>query len=212
MRVSSAAIASTCDSTHHPRTVRSARFPIGVATTYNAPGASACCATPLAATNPSPPFTGSSCMRQMSQFLIACLAAALCACATPAANAPQPRSAPAPSAGPPSTAATPEPPPAPAGPAAPATAAPVPLPGTTMPTPVSPAPPSEPAAAQEKPDEGPPVAVALLLPGQGTPFARAAEAVRLGFFAAHGVANANVAVQLLEIDDNVGQLRNALGA
>jgi outer membrane PBP1 activator LpoA protein len=49
-----------------------------------------------------------------------------------------------------------------------------------------------------------------LLPGQSTPFARAAEAVRLGFFAAHGVANANVAIQLIEVEDNVAQLRNAL--
>lgn len=52
--------------------------------------------------------------------------------------------------------------------------------------------------------------VALLLPSQSSPFARAAEAVRLGFFAAHGVANANVAIQLLEVEDNVGQLRTAL--
>jgi len=52
----------------------------------------------------------------------------------------------------------------------------------------------------------------LLLPGQNTPFARAAEAVRLGFFAAHSVANANVAIQLLEVDDNIGQLRTALAA
>jgi hypothetical protein len=64
----------------------------------------------------------------------------------------------------------------------------------------------------EKQDSGPPIPVALLLPGQGTPFARAAEAVRLGFFAAHAVANANLAIQLIEVDDNVGQLRNALGA
>jgi outer membrane PBP1 activator LpoA protein len=54
--------------------------------------------------------------------------------------------------------------------------------------------------------------VALLLPGAATPFARAAEAVRLGFFAAHAVANANMAIQLIEIDDNIGQLRNALAA
>jgi hypothetical protein len=52
----------------------------------------------------------------------------------------------------------------------------------------------------------------LLLPGQSTPFARAAEAVRLGFFAAHSVANANLAIQLIEVDDNIGQLRDALAA
>jgi outer membrane PBP1 activator LpoA protein len=56
------------------------------------------------------------------------------------------------------------------------------------------------------------VPIALLLPSQSTPFARAAEAVRLGFFAAHSVANANVAIQLIEIEDNIGQLRNALTA
>ncbi|HUL64522.1 MAG TPA: penicillin-binding protein activator [Burkholderiaceae bacterium] len=55
-----------------------------------------------------------------------------------------------------------------------------------------------------------PIPVALLLPSQSTPFARAAEAVRLGFFAAHSVANANLAIQLLEIDDNVAELRTAL--
>ena len=52
--------------------------------------------------------------------------------------------------------------------------------------------------------------VALILPSQSTPFARAAEAVRLGFFAAQSVANANLAIQLLEIDDNLGELRTAL--
>jgi outer membrane PBP1 activator LpoA protein len=52
----------------------------------------------------------------------------------------------------------------------------------------------------------------LLLPGQGTPFARAAEAVRLGFFAAHGVANANLAIQLIEVEDNVNQLKTGLAS
>jgi hypothetical protein len=56
------------------------------------------------------------------------------------------------------------------------------------------------------------VPVALLLPGQSTPFARAAEAVRLGFFAAHSVANANLAIQLIEVDDNVNELKNGLAA
>ena len=52
----------------------------------------------------------------------------------------------------------------------------------------------------------------MLLPGQDTPFARAAEAVRLGFFAAHSVANANVAIQLIEVDDNVNQLKSGLAS
>jgi uncharacterized protein len=57
------------------------------------------------------------------------------------------------------------------------------------------------------------VPVALLLPGQETPFARAAEAVRLGFVAAQSVANANVAIQFIEIgDDTIAQLRIALAS
>ncbi len=50
------------------------------------------------------------------------------------------------------------------------------------------------------------------MPGQNTPFARAAEAVRLGFFAAHSVANANLAIQMIEIDDNVAQLKSGLAS
>ena len=70
---------------------------------------------------------------------------------------------------------------------------------------------SSPQQAQpESKEAAPPIPVALLLPGQSTPFARAAEAVRLGFFAANTVANGNVAIQLIEIDDNIAQLRTAL--
>jgi outer membrane PBP1 activator LpoA protein len=83
------------------------------------------------------------------------------------------------------------------------------MPEEAKPGPATPTAPAEPPA--EKLKEGPPVPVALLLPGQSTPFARAAEAVRLGFFAAHSVAHANVAIQLIEVDDNINQLRNALG-
>ncbi len=46
-----------------------------------------------------------------------------------------------------------------------------------------------------------PLTVALLLPGAATPFARAADIVRQGFFAAHAAANPEVVVQVIEIDD-----------
>lgn len=97
--------------------------------------------------------------------------------------------------------------PAPAQPE-PATATPIPSPTPSAPglaAPVPPAPGPTPSAPAS-----PPIPVALLLPSEGSPFGRAAEAVRLGFFAAHSVANANLAIQLLEVDDNVAQLRTAL--
>jgi len=43
--------------------------------------------------------------------------------------------------------------------------------------------------------------IVLLLPGQATPFARAAEAVRGGFFAAHAAAGAPVAIESRESDE-----------
>jgi uncharacterized protein len=98
----------------------------------------------------------------------------------------------------------------PAPEATPPAVTPVPTPAPATPAPVTPAPPAQ--APAETLKDGPPVPVALLLPGQGTPFARAAEAVRLGFFAAHSVANANLAIQLIEVDDNIAQLRTALAA
>lgn len=54
--------------------------------------------------------------------------------------------------------------------------------------------------------------IALILPSQATPFARAAEAVRLGFFAAHRVAPARVTIEVIEIDDTLAQLGDALAA
>jgi outer membrane PBP1 activator LpoA protein len=62
------------------------------------------------------------------------------------------------------------------------------------------------------PIETPPARVVLLLPSPTTPFARAAEAVQLGFFAAHRAAPARVTIEVIEIEDNVAQLRNALAA
>jgi len=52
--------------------------------------------------------------------------------------------------------------------------------------------------------------IALVLPGQGTVYAQAAEAVRQGFFAAHRAAGAVPAIQVLEIDDEATQLAAAL--
>lgn len=135
------------------------------------------------------------------------VAAALCACAQVPANtvpvdttgAPQ---APAAAGGELPNALAPE---GALAAGAPAQALPVPLPGID-------AAPAQPVAPAASPAVEPPVAIALLLPGAETPFARAAEAVRLGFFAAQAVAGANVAVQLLEIDDNIGQLRGAFSA
>lgn len=118
----------------------------------------------------------------------------------------------------------PAPPSQPPAQPAPPTVTPIPAPGSPAPGPNVPAPdqqgPAQATAPATPPGQtpaeiaggGPPIPVALLLPGQGTPFARAAEAVRLGFFAAHGVANANVAIQLIEVDDNVNQLKSGLAS
>jgi uncharacterized protein len=58
--------------------------------------------------------------------------------------------------------------------------------------------------------EAPP-AIALILPGQQTVYARAAEAVRLGFFAAHEAARGTSVIQVIEIDDDATQLQAAIG-
>ncbi|MDZ7653790.1 MAG: hypothetical protein U5L03_15205 [Burkholderiaceae bacterium] len=52
----------------------------------------------------------------------------------------------------------------------------------------------------------------LLLPSQATPFARAAEAVRQGFFAARSAAASPMTVRMIEIDDDPKQLQRALVA
>jgi outer membrane PBP1 activator LpoA protein len=54
--------------------------------------------------------------------------------------------------------------------------------------------------------------VVLLLPSQSTPFARAAEVVRQGFFAARAVAAQPMTVRMIEIDDDPKQLQRALAA
>ena len=54
--------------------------------------------------------------------------------------------------------------------------------------------------------------IALILPSQGTVFAQAAEAVRLGFFAAHEAARSTVVIQVIEVDDDAAQLQAAIGS
>jgi uncharacterized protein len=53
--------------------------------------------------------------------------------------------------------------------------------------------------------------IALVLPTQQTVFAQAAEAVRLGFFAAHEAARSTLPIQVIEVDDDAAQLQAAIG-
>lgn len=92
-------------------------------------------------------------------------------------------------------------------------AAPVNAPVTapvTAPTPTTPPATTAPMAAL------PPVpqrlTVALVLPSQATPFARAAETVRQGFFAAHAAGAQDVAIQVIEIDERPEQVLRAMSA
>ncbi|MGH6612492.1 MAG: penicillin-binding protein activator [Burkholderiaceae bacterium] len=57
-----------------------------------------------------------------------------------------------------------------------------------------------------------PSAIALLLPGQQGIFADAAEAVRLGFFAAHKASGGSATIQVIEVEDDIEQLSAALTA
>jgi len=66
-------------------------------------------------------------------------------------------------------------------------------------------PPAAPLAIETTPS------IALILPSQQTVFARAAEAVRLGFFAAHEAARGMAAIQVMEVDDDAAQLQAAIG-
>lgn len=75
------------------------------------------------------------------------------------------------------------------------------------------APANEPAPASAPPLAPPrPLTVALLLPAQNTPFARAAETLRLGFMAARAAAAPEATVQVLEIDERPEQLARAFAA
>jgi outer membrane PBP1 activator LpoA protein len=70
------------------------------------------------------------------------------------------------------------------------------------------------AAAQEA--ANPPLetlpAIVLVLPDSTSPFARAAEAVRSGFFAAHAVAGAPVAIELRETGESAPAVASAIEA
>jgi len=55
-------------------------------------------------------------------------------------------------------------------------------------------------------------AIVVMLPGPTTPFARAAEAVRLGFFAAHAVAGAPMAIESRETDETPAAVVAAIEA
>lgn len=52
--------------------------------------------------------------------------------------------------------------------------------------------------------------IVLILPNQQTVFARAAEAVRLGFFAAHEAARSTLVIQVIEVGDDAAQLQAAI--
>jgi hypothetical protein len=73
-------------------------------------------------------------------------------------------------------------------------------------TPATPPEASAPQAASGR------AAMLLLLPAQSTAFARPAEAVREGFFAAHKVSGDDVALQVVETDDSAEQLAAALAS
>jgi outer membrane PBP1 activator LpoA protein len=53
-------------------------------------------------------------------------------------------------------------------------------------------------------------AIVLILPGENTPFGRAAEAVRAGFFAAHAAAGAPMAIETQESDEMAANIMAAI--
>lgn len=128
-------------------------------------------------------------MQRCTPWLAACALLALSSCAqVPTTQAPPAPQAPAVAL----PAATPVQPQAPTASAQPAT---VPQPG---------------AAPQPAPLPPPkPPTIALILPAQSTPFARAAETVRQGFFAAQAVSGTNATIQLVELEEGPAQLAAA---
>lgn len=98
-------------------------------------------------------------------------------------------------------------PPQPAPPAAPAAApvaTPLPAPGQ-QPAPASP--------VQAAPGLAPPTGrVTLILPAQTTPFARPAEVLRQGFFAAHRASSTDLILEVVEIDETPAQFGAAVRA
>lgn len=132
-------------------------------------------------------------MQRCTPWLAACALLALSSCAQVPTTQPPPAPAPQTPTGAPPPAAPIVQAEAPAAGAQPAT---VPQPG---------------AAAQPAPLPPPkPPTIALILPAQTTPFARAAETVRQGFFAAQSVSGTNATIQLVELEEGPVQLAAAL--
>lgn len=132
-------------------------------------------------------------MQRCTPWLAACALLALSSCAqVPTTQAPPEPAQQAPAGTPPPAAPIAQAQTPPAG-AQPAT---VPLPGAA-PQP-APLPPSKPPT------------IALILPAQTTLFARAAETVRQGFFAAQAVSGTNATIQLIELAEGPAQLAAAL--
>lgn len=132
-------------------------------------------------------------MQRCTPWLAACALLALSSCAQVPTTQPPPAPAPqTPSSAPP--------------PAAPIVQAETPAAGAQPATVPQPG-----AAAQPAPLPPPkPPTIALILPAQTTPFARAAETVRQGFFAAQSVSGTNATIQLVELEEGPAQLAAAL--
>lgn len=132
-------------------------------------------------------------MQRCTPWLAACALLALSSCAQVPTTQPPPAPAPqTPSSAPP--------------PAAPIVQAEAPAAGAQPATVPQPG-----AAAQPAPLPPPkPPTIALILPAQTTPFARAAETVRQGFFAAQSVSGTNATIQLVELEEGPAQLAAAL--
>lgn len=150
----------------------------------------------------------------MRRYLVACVIA-LSACAQvpttqpPAPTEPAAQPAPAPQ---PAPETPPGAEPAPVPPSGDVQQAPLPEPGAREEARVGEMPQVPLPGAPGAPRAVPGGAVALVLPAQTTVFARAAEAVRLGFFAAHAAAGSKTPIQVIEIDDDAQQLFQALSA
>lgn len=132
-------------------------------------------------------------MQRCTPWLAACALLALSSCAqVPTTQAPPEPAQQAPAGTPPPAAPIAQA----QTPAAGAQPATVPQPGAA-PQP-APLPPSRPPT------------IALILPAQTTLFARAAETVRQGFFAAQAVSGTNATIQLIELEEGPAQLAAAL--
>lgn len=132
-------------------------------------------------------------MQRCTPWLAACALLALSSCAqVPTTQAPTEPAQQAPAGTPPPAAPIAQA----QTPAAGAQPATVPQPGAA-PQP-APLPPSRPPT------------IALILPAQTTLFARAAETVRQGFFAAQAVSGTNATIQLIELEEGPAQLAAAL--